>query len=103
MVYTSTQNYNCYSMLSSILLLATVSADLVSAQANPNVAAIDPTKSGQIGVNPVSIYPPESYRVPHAHTQYWDQGESTTKVWFPAFHSYEVIVNATDAHISGSG
>lgn len=56
---------------------------LVSGQAiaaTPIDKAIRPTSQGQIGVNPVSILPPESYHAPHAHTEYWDQEPSTTKV-----------------------
>lgn len=66
-------------MLSTIVLLAVGGAGLVSAQSNIRINAVEPTKSGQIGVNPVSIYPEESYHILHAHTQYWDQEPTTTK------------------------
>jgi len=87
-------------MRSKLVSLMLGWASLVSAQAitaTPINKAIVPTSSGQIGVNPVSMYPLESYHAPHAHTEYWDQEPSTTKVRLPDASS----MNATNQQISG--
>ncbi|KAF2687475.1 hypothetical protein K458DRAFT_401982 [Lentithecium fluviatile CBS 122367] len=42
--------------------------------------AITPTASGQIGINPVSVYPPESYQNVGPNTQ-WYQTEGGTTKW----------------------
>ncbi|KAF2689035.1 hypothetical protein K458DRAFT_427295 [Lentithecium fluviatile CBS 122367] len=66
-------------MLFELVLLTTGGVGLVSSQSTLMPKAVTATGLGHIGVDPVSLYPEESYHVLHAHTQYWDQGPTTTK------------------------